>query len=287
MVFLDVYPVDFGIRNSSYKFIPRDCEFAAIFAIHCYNGNVQELPHTIHAMIAEYTKLQDTPRALTCISDWDGTLRPGFMLIDWVHYLSKQTHVSSSFYEELLSLRSSCERKEITYESFAVRALDLYGHAMHGLRYDEMLDVAREFVSDDFSTLFPFTKPLLTTLRDSGYRILIISGAPLIPLQAYAKCLPIDHIFGVDVERKLDGTFGSKIIKNYALISNKRRIIDRLKKKGYSVTVGIGDTDSDRPLLDAARYPFFVSAGVATKQQSKYAVVTPDTIFQEIKKIIL
>jgi phosphoserine phosphatase len=237
-------------------------------------------------MSNEQNLQQNAPTRVVCITDWDGTLRNGFLIVDWVLYLSKKMGVSPSHHRQLLALLDKRQRNEITYELFAKDALDIYGRAVCGLQYDQIRNISSKFVREDLPNLFPHSQHLLKRLKDCGYLIFVISGAPLIPVQAYCTLLPIDHVFGVDVERNDDGIFGERIIKNYALQVNKKRIIDKLLGRQYDVAFACGDTEADRPLLDAARHPFFVATETAPKLPN-YPIVTPDSIIPAVERVLM
>ncbi len=217
-----------------------------------------------------------------CICDWDGTLRPGFLIVDWVLYLSKKLSVPSVRHHQLLTFVERYRANEISYESFANAAIEVYAKVLSGLNCQDVRELSDAFVIEDSRNLFPSSRPLLTAIKERGYKIVVISGAPLIPLLSYSKLLRIDHTFAVDAACNQNGFFEDRIIKNYALPQNKQRIINELISRGFEIAMAFGDSASDKPLLDAAKYPFFVGAESRGINSQNYWNVTPDTIISTV-----
>jgi phosphoserine phosphatase len=221
-----------------------------------------------------------------CVSDWDGTLRPGFIIVDWIDYLSKTLGLTKIHSSQIASIVSRYVKKGLSYNEFAANAVTIYAETLCGQSTNQVQQIADLFVQKDVKRLFPFAIELLRLIKHRGYSVFILSGAPLIPILSYAKLIPIDGVFALDVLRDERGVFTDKPATNYALAQNKRRAIEQLQSKGFHVTVAFGDTESDKPFLEVAKYPFFVLQSPKVNNYSEYFSVTPDTIISTVNKVV-
>jgi len=224
--------------------------------------------------------------AKACLLDWDGTLRPGFLIVDWLWFLSKKFELPLSFHLQMTTVVGDYFNKKISYTDFATHAEDIYVTALHGLKYDEVRRAADSFVQQDVTNLFPYAVSLIKMVKRYNYYAFILSGAPLIPIQSYSHLLTVDHVFALDIDRTGDGIFKNKIKTHYALKEDKNRVVNQLIKNGFEIALAFGDTESDEPLLDAATYPFLVGLNTETIPRNKYVNVTPDKVMFKAREAI-
>jgi phosphoserine phosphatase len=222
-----------------------------------------------------------------CVTDWDGTLRPGFMVADWLLFLSKEFSIATFYHDSLVKLASGYRSKEISYERFAREAVAIYGQALRGLRCKDVDDASEAFVKGDIGNLFPFTIDLLNKISEAGFSIHVLSGGPLRPISAYARQLPISGIFAVDGKCELNGVFSGAVVKNYALRQNKGDAVSFLRSAGYEICLAFGDTESDAPLLEAADHSFLLDEADTKPVISTYYRVTPETILGKVAEVVL
>src|SRR5207253_1331513 len=103
-----------------------------------------------------------------CVTDWDGTLRPGFMVADWLSFLSKELGVAASYHKQFLRLSKDYRSGKIRYEKFASEAVATYGQAIHGIKCTDIDAASEAFAKDDVRNLFPFTVDLLNKISSAG-----------------------------------------------------------------------------------------------------------------------
>jgi hypothetical protein len=95
-----------------------------------------------------------------CLADWDGTLRRGYVLEDWMQFLYS-AHVASG--DDLATIDSffrKHECREIDYGQMAEGVVRAYTSMLRGKNYDTCRNLARRFVEAD-SKVFEFAGPLI------------------------------------------------------------------------------------------------------------------------------
>jgi phosphoserine phosphatase len=208
------------------------------------------------------------------------------MIVDWIGYLSNALGLTKSHEHNLAALVNLYVKKQVSYNEFATTAVTIYAEALCGQSAQDVDKIADLFVQRDFRRLFPFSAELLRLVKRRRYGVFILSGAPLIPILAYAKLIPIDFVYAVDVLRNERDTFTDKLATNYALKDNKQHAITQLQSEGFEITLAFGDTESDRPLLEVAKHPFFVLQSQAQGNAIGFPTVTPATILSSVNQII-
>src|ERR1700726_5061044 len=130
--------------------------------------------------------LERKPKKIkAAVADWDGTLRPGFMLRDWLKFLSDLSVTESTYVDNFDELYHKYTSKRIDYDSFAEGAITLYGSAMYGVSARTARSASFEFVTHDLANIYSFVEPFCSLMHSREIKVIIISGAPSIVLEAY------------------------------------------------------------------------------------------------------
>lgn len=192
------------------------------------------------------------------VADWDGTLRPGFMLQDWLHYLADENAIDLQCATQFDDLLSAYEAKSLDYQGFASAVLALYARSLSGSSVTKIQDYARDFVTKDMPNLFEFVPKLIEFAANKGIRVAVVSGGPAVVLREYGTRLGIDHIWGVDVHSKA-GLYGNEVVRDTSGPDGKAWVVEQLKQQGFVILIALGDTIADKPLLDAAEFAYAIS----------------------------
>lgn len=183
--------------------------------------------------------------------DWDGTLRKGFTIKDWLKFLAKENIIESEFEEKLSILFEGYRRDELTHDSLSQESAELYASALKNSREQDILLAASSFLNEDKEFINTFSIPFLSYLKRHDFCVAIISGAPAEILKTYQKKLNIDNVFALECEVK-DGAYSGKIKSNLGISSQKHKAIHEIKKSGrYMFCLSMGNSSSDIPLLQS------------------------------------
>ena len=163
---------------------------------------------------------------------------------------------------------------------------------MHGVSAKTAHSASLEFVAHDLNNIYSFVEPFCSLMDSLEIKVIIISGAPSIVLEAYKNYIKFDRIYGVDIKIGDDGIYTRDFVCNYATKQNKILAINELILQNTDIIFSLGDTTSDIPLLKAAKHAFVVSesnsgAGVHGQALNRIAqVVRPSQILPQIIKIV-
>lgn len=193
-----------------------------------------------------------------CVFDWDGTLRRGITALDWMEFLGPRLPNAQAASLGMRELLDDYRSGDVNYRYLVRKAAELYAKCIAGADVNAVTELAVHFVSHDRANLFDFSAQVLKAAQQRGYEIFVISGAPVEVLHAYARTVPIDHVYGMTVERQID-RFTGTVLANYGLLGKKKEAVESILSRGYSIEVAAGNSTSDLPLLEHARSPFLIT----------------------------
>lgn len=194
--------------------------------------------------------MTDAPGRVALL-DWDNSLHDGFTMGPWLHALARDA-VEAAAALRFDAALADFQAGRLAYDAFVVLAEQLYTGMVAGRPVVEVEATADRLVPHD--PLRPGTRELVAALLDRGIRPVLISGAPIEVLRAHAAALGFapDDVTGWTLAR--DGErYAGRLLENTARGGAKARIVAGLVAGGASVELGLGDTEADRPLVEAAR----------------------------------
>lgn len=191
------------------------------------------------------------------VLDFDGTLRSGYTISAWLKFIQNSFELGYDFLSEFDELLKAYQKKNILYEELVVYAGEIYADACLGIHHNKLEALAEEFVKEDTLNIFPYTSELFEAFRESETSVFVVSGAPELPLKAYSKYLGIDEIFGLRLATTNDGECNGNIKINFGTANNKYSVVSNLAKQ-FTISVAIGDAESDWPILKHAKHNFNV-----------------------------
>lgn len=189
--------------------------------------------------------------------DWDNSLRDGWIIVDWAHDLARNRILPEQTARDLESTLRSYLAHTIPYSTMAEQMPSTLAGGLAGARVDDVVASAERFVEGDPVGLRPFASPLLEHLRAQSVCAIIVSGAPQEVLDAAVARYEFGDAFGTTLTQR-DGRYVGTVDANRATGDGKRAILSDLLKRGMRVTLAVGDSDSDLPLLEQAALPVVV-----------------------------
>jgi phosphoserine phosphatase len=194
--------------------------------------------------------------ARTALLDWDGTLRRGYMIPDWAHFLVRRGVIPPRVHTHLQALFAGYRTGRVSYEWLAQEASVVLATGLSGAAAEELLLLGEEFAAQDLHRLRPFAAPLVEALRGAGVRVVVVSGSPYEPLQAQARNLSITDVFSLRLEI-VNGICTGRVLTNPGLRATKQAIRDSVAAQS-SVVLAAGDSPADRAILNGALVPVVV-----------------------------
>lgn len=199
------------------------------------------------------------------VLDWDNSLHLGFTMGPWMHALARDAQESATA-DRFDRALADHEGGRLAYDAFALLAEELYTGLMDGRIAADVEATAARLVPID--PLRPGTPELIAALLARDIHPVLISGAPIEVLRAHADALGIapGDVTGWTLERDGDRYLGRLAGGNTARGGSKAQIVARLVAAGAEVVLGVGDSDADRPLVDAARIGAWIDPTASGEQ---------------------
>jgi phosphoserine phosphatase len=194
----------------------------------------------------------------SCLFDWDGTLRKGFLLYDWARFLERELDLDPGVFSALFELRASFENGQVSYDDLVAQSGYRYAAALNKLGDFNLSALEAKFVRSDWESLFTFTAPLLTELHNYGHQLVVISGAPQRLLAEFVKYLPIDKVFGLELSRSKSADAMWEVSQNAGLLHEKRRVVEQIRQGNKYIYLAVGNADTDLPLFEHADHSFLL-----------------------------
>lgn len=185
------------------------------------------------------------------IFDIDGTIFRSSLLIElteaFIHdgiFPLKARKIYAKDYQNWLDRKGE-------YQAYLDKVIAAFDKHTKGLPYRVFASKARKVVGFHQNRIYRYTRDLVRDLKKQGYFLLAISGSPKDLVEAFAKKLGFEKVYGRILETDKNGKLTGKTLYE-DLIHNKAKILDRVLER-HNVTlkksVGVGDTESDIPFL--------------------------------------
>lgn len=191
------------------------------------------------------------------VFDIDGTL------IRWQLYhavadkLARRGHIGVIEYQALQQARMTWKKREQanSFDRYELTLVNLVSQAMVGLSVDEFMAACRSVLAEYKDQVYRYTRGLLRELKDDGYLLFAISGSQREIVQMLADYYGFDDYGGSESEVK-DGRYTGA---QQSLRRDRKPVYlqELVKKHGatYKDSVGVGDSESDIPLLKTVERP--------------------------------
>ncbi len=189
--------------------------------------------------------------------DIDGTVFRSSLLIELVEALIEKEVFPASVRAQYAKSHISWAHREGAYETYINDVVRAFMENIKGVYYGDFADVGRSVVEAQSKRVYRYTRDLIQDLKGKGYYIVAISQSPKTILDGFCAAYGFDKVYGRFYELGPLDSFTGKIIDEH-LIQNKALIVDRLLSHGgftLEDSIGVGDTDSDIPLLEKVETP--------------------------------
>jgi HAD superfamily phosphoserine phosphatase-like hydrolase len=190
--------------------------------------------------------------------DWDNTLREGFSLISWMDFLRGKKLIDSLSLSKIENYFNLYSIEKMGYEEFVENICKEYVLAVSGKVVNDFIEQVDAYVNSiELNAIFQFTRPLIDLINRYNIKPIVVSGAPKIFLQHIMKKLSIAEIFAFDPKIE-NGIYVNSIHKNYGI--KKDSIVTKfITLYEANPIFAFGDSKSDFPMLNSAKYPFLIT----------------------------
>lgn len=191
-----------------------------------------------------------------CLTSWDGTLRNGYALHDWLLYLYVNSTIDSFGYADFSFHSQRYKEGEIPYELLLYESYKIQSQCLKGQEFNKIAAETEAFINGDMnSSLFDFTLDLLKLLNHKDIDIIVVSGGPSLPLKSYNNFVPFRHVCATEIKVSNTGFFTGSILSKFGSSFEKLCVADKLQEI-YDIVLAFGANCTDFPMLRYAEHAF-------------------------------
>lgn len=221
---------------------------------------------------------RDMERKRACITSWDGTLRDGYSLRDWLLYLYRKSKIDYFGHADFSFHAQRYREGEISYEVLLYESYEISANCLKGHEFNAIADETQAFTHEDNQpSLYDFSLDLLSAIEAKDIEIIVISGGPSLPLQSYKDVSPLHQVYATEIEVNNTGRFTGKVLSKYGDCSSKINITRKLQES-YDIVLAFGSNYTDIPMLLHAEHAFL-------KLDSKTPLSVPKDIVSNIREL--
>lgn len=189
------------------------------------------------------------------VFDIDGTVFRSSLLIELVERLIEKGIFPRESRERYAEEKRKWLDRKGDYESYIGKVVEVFGEQLKGSPYEEVANIAGEVIEEKRDRVYRHTRDLIKQLKSRGYFILGISHSPKFIVDGFGYEHGFDKVYGTFYSSGASGNFTGEI-EDKELIFNKAAVLTRAARKedlSLEHSVGVGDTESDIPMLEMVR----------------------------------
>lgn len=195
-------------------------------------------------------------KSKVAIFDIDGTIFRSSLLIELVEALV----IKGLFPEKIRTIYAKAYKnwfnRQGSYEDYIDAVVLAFRKNIKGVSHEAYLKIAKQVVADNKDRVYRYTRDLIKDLKKKNYYLMAISNSPKEAVQSFCQDLGFDKVYGREYE-VINKRFTGEIL-HLELISDKAKILRHaIKKEELTLTgsIGVGDSESDIPLLKIVENP--------------------------------
>lgn len=220
------------------------------------------------------------------VFDIDGTIFRSSLLIELVEALIQEGYFPASArknYEIELNL---WQDRKGSYDDYIRKVIETYVSHVKGLPLGEVIEVAERALLFKKNRVYRYTRDLVEKLQKDHF-MLAVSHSPYHIVEPFARAMGFNKVYAFLYEIDDDG-FLTGNVQYQDLILRKDLILQRaIEKENLTLagSVGVGDTDSDAPMLKMVKRPiaFNPNSGlykIAKRNRWEIVVERKDVIYK-------
>ena len=190
--------------------------------------------------------------------DIDGTVFRSSLLIELVEACIQEGVFPKETRNIYYGAYESWVNREGEYTAYMNAVIEAFLKHIQGVHYGVFADIGKKVVAEQGKQTYRYTRDLIKDLKGKGYYIVAISQSPKTVLDEFCASYGFDKVYGRIYEIGPRDCFTGEVIE-FDFIQDKARVVERVfeKKEGLSHdgSIGVGDTESDIPLLESVEMP--------------------------------
>lgn len=210
------------------------------------------------------------------ILDGDGTIFDGNMTIDLFRVLAEKRVILKEMGDKVFACYAKYKSAKIAEKPAIVGEIyKLFGESLKGKSEDDIRMISEETFSKLSDRLFSFSEPLVVSLKERGFKVILVSGSMVEMVRVLGARLGIDEQNIIAGKLKLrNGIYTGGVVSYIGSSSQKIRAINRYSKKNniyidWRRSFGIGNNERDWGILSRVGIKFFFEPNGALKARAE------------------
>ncbi len=233
-----------------------------------------------------HARMAQTKRKVA-VFDVDGTIFRSSLLIQVVDQLIRDGVFSEETQGEYARQQEKWLDREGDYGAYIEAVVKTFRVHIKGVHYGALADAAERVVAAQWKHTYRYARDLIAELKARDYFLLAISHSPKTVLDKFCPRLGFDKVYGTIYEIGPQECFTGGVADEH-LIYNKANIVKRaIEKENLTLahSVGVGDTESDIPMLDLVAKPICFNPNAklyahAKRMKWKVVVERKDVVYE-------
>jgi HAD superfamily hydrolase (TIGR01490 family) len=221
------------------------------------------------------------------VFDIDGTVFRWSLFLDLVDKLITNGVFPKETRDAYEDARLKWLDRKGDYQAYVTKAVEVFGKQLKGVPYGDVANAAGEVIEEKKDRVYRYTRDLIKDLKKKGYFLLAISHSPKFIADGFGYEAGFDKVYGFFYETGASDRF-TGTIEDEELIRNKAAILQRaVRKENLTLdgSIGVGDTESDIPMLEIVENPIAFNPNKklldhAKKRNWKIVVERKDVIYE-------
>ncbi len=189
--------------------------------------------------------------------DIDGTVFRSSLLIEVVEACVREGIFPITAQAGYIHEYEAWKNREGSYEKYIDAIIKTFITHIKGVYYGDFADIGRSVVEEQGKRTYRYTRDFIQDLRSKGYYIVAISQSPKTILDSFCASYGFDKVYGRVYEIGPRDLF-TGVVTEEDFIKDKAKVVERvIQKEGLTRegSIGVGDTESDIPLLESVEMP--------------------------------
>lgn len=205
------------------------------------------------------------------VFDVDGTIFRSSLVIALTEELIADGLFDKSVRAGYENERLAWQDRKGSYETYINAVVASFMTHLRGVPYKAFESAGLRAVEQLRDRVYRYTRDLIGDLKRDGFYLLAISHSPKLILEPFCRHLGFDKVYGHRYEVGPEDRFTGEVLDVH-LIANKANIVKRaVEKENLTLegSVGVGDSESDIPMLELVERPICFNPNLALYKAAK------------------
>lgn len=191
--------------------------------------------------------------------DLDGTLyREGLITEVFKKMVKYEIIGEERWYNEVRPDYMKWDKRQGDYDDYLLKMIDIYMEAIKGLEKYRVEYIAKKIVEQKGERVYTFTRDRIKWHRDSGHKVIIISGSPIELVAEMAQKYGFTDYVGANYVLDKDNIYTGEVIPMWDSNSKEKAINSFVEKYDIDLdkSYAYGDTSGDYTMFKKVRHPY-------------------------------